>query len=440
MLGILLGAAVPAHAGVTPNDPYWPAEWAQRQVRAQELWSFTTGSPGVVVAVVDTGVRSDLADLPPDALVPGWDFVDHDGVLRDTHGHGSFVATEIAGRGNNGVGTAGYCWACRIMPVRVAGSSGVPAQNAVASGIMWAVQHGARIVNISFNSKDRDDVLEYAVAYARAAGAYVVASAGNSSDTSLTYPASYPGVFAVAATTETDVLYPWSTRGPWVKLGAPGCQVATTPGETPQGENWFGVLCGTSVTAPAVSGIIGLLLSLRPSLTPEEVASALSASAVAVPGIAGGRVDAYGAAAALGLVPPTPPPDRAPVPVQNPSQNPASGPRVSRSSPAQTAKKHRRTITYSSQARIMLGTVRTRRDFVLNLGKGKVKIIFNSPAASDCTLTLNSRNRILLAAQTEHDEILLSTVVAKGRYALDLHCRSSRPKRFTLQMTAMFPR
>jgi subtilisin family serine protease len=431
---LVLLAAATASAGVSPNDPYWAAEWAEQKLRLPALWGFTVGDPRVVIAVVDTGVRGDLPDLPPDAFVAGHDFVDNSDPLVDYHGHGSFVATEIAGRGNNNVGTAGYCWLCRIMPIKAAGSDGVPVPGAIAAGIRWAADHGATIINVSFNGT-RDDAIENAVIYAQSEGSIVVASGGNSYGSAPTYPAAYHNVIGVAATDENDVLYPWSTRGAWLSLAAPGCQVATTPGD-----GNYGILCGTSVTAPAVSGVIGLLLSLKPSLTFDQLQWALRASAVPVAGLGGGRVDAYGAAAKLGLVPPTPPPDP-PIAPQQPSQTPAPSTGTTAKSHSKTpAKKARRaTSKYSTQAQITLGTIRRRRSFAVALGRGGVQAEFASKAASQCTLTLSSQNRVVIAARTEHTEILLSTIVATGRYVVDVRCQTSRPARFSLSINGMLP-
>ena len=200
-----VGAAAP----VQPNDPAWPDQWAQRQIGLPQVWETTTGDPNIVIATIDTGVNA-IPDLQ-DAMVPGWDFVENDAVAQDTHGHGTRVASVIAARGNNQLGMAGHCWGCRIMPVRVTAGGSVNPER-IASGIVWAVQHGARIINVSLSHVGAPNPIEReAVRFAIDSGVLVVASAGNDGNDRLQYPAAYPGVISVGATDDTDKLYFWSS-------------------------------------------------------------------------------------------------------------------------------------------------------------------------------------------------------------------------------------
>ncbi len=112
--------------------------------------------------------------------------------------------------------------------------------------------------------------------YAREKGVLVIASAGNTGTEALRYPAAYPGVLPVAATNDSDVLYFWSSRGSWVPLSAPGCQLVLDASVGP------GTLCGTSFTPAVVAGVAGLMLSLKPSLTADEIVQALVSTAVPV--------------------------------------------------------------------------------------------------------------------------------------------------------------
>ena len=183
--------AAAGSAAVQPNDPAWGGQWAQRHVRMPDVWDITTGDPSVVIATIDTGANP-IPDLA-DALVPGWDFVDNDPEAQDLNGHGTQVASVIAARGNNGVGMAGYCWQCKVMPIRVSGNP-----NMIAAGITYAVEHGARVIDISLTRPGSPHwAEESAVRYALDRGVVVIASAGNNGNEVTQYPAAYPGVLAV---------------------------------------------------------------------------------------------------------------------------------------------------------------------------------------------------------------------------------------------------
>lgn len=253
-------------------------------------WNLTRGNGHVIVAVVDTGVNSKLRDLRG-ALVRGRDFVSGGYTKVDHEGHGTLLASIIAARGNNGIGIPGYCWGCKLMPVRVANSPSFD-DSVVAKGIRWAVDHGARIISLSFTEdagEGSDPNVAAAIAYAAQKNVLVLSSAGDTPQTGYTYPAADPGAYAVAGTSKYDHLSSWSTRGSWIHLAAPGCQLALSA----QG---VGVEpCGNSVSAPAVAGIAGLMLSVNPSLTATQIVSILEHTSKPVAGIAGGRVNAYAA-------------------------------------------------------------------------------------------------------------------------------------------------
>ncbi len=416
---VIAALATAGTAGaLTPNDPSWREQWGSRLMRLPEVWDHTTGNPNVVIAVVDTGVNPNLPDLR-DALVPGWDFTDNDAGMEDLNGHGTMVATEIAARGDNGKGIAGFCWGCRIMPVRVAVGATADSSN-LSAGVRWAADHGARIINVSFADGTPPDAQTIeAYRYARERGALVVASAGNSSRDLLTYPAALPGVLAVGASDSSDRLYPWSTKGGWVRISAPGCQMVIVPA------NLFGELCGTSVTAPAISGVAGIILSMNPSLTADQVAWALTESAVPVEGLGGGRVDAYAALALLGLLPSKPPP---PVSASLPG-------------PAAVAGSARRAgvASFEPQARILLGSVRTRTQMLIDLGTGRIALSLFTPEAARCTLRLGSASESLLAPAGANGQIALSTRVRQGRYAVEIRCAGQRSKSYSLVLRGSFP-
>ena len=139
------------------------------------------------------------------------------------NGHGTATAGIAAGRADNGLGAAGVCWRCRIMPLRVIGPDGFARWIRIANAIDYAVEHGAAVVNASIYGESIDPVVQYAIRRARAAGVLVVAAAGNEGRTLPEYPAAFPETVSVAATTEQNQLASYSSRGDWVKLAAPAC-------------------------------------------------------------------------------------------------------------------------------------------------------------------------------------------------------------------------
>jgi subtilisin family serine protease len=284
-------------AATAPNDPLWSSSWSLSKVNTQAAWKLTNGSPDVVVAVLDTGVDLRHPDLQG-AFVPGYDFVNRDDDPSDDHGHGTMVAGVIAARANNGLGGAGTCARCSVMPVKVIAGNGSGNASDVALGIAWAVDHGARVVNLSFVLSGPDGGVAEAIAYARARGVIVVAAAGNAGTSELTFPAGVPGVLSVTGTDGSDARYGWANYGSWVRVAAPGCSQATAPG------GGYGDFCGTSSAAAFVSGLAGLVLSLSGGASPDAVAGELAAHAVPVGSfVASGRVDA---AATLAAVRPAP--------------------------------------------------------------------------------------------------------------------------------------
>ena len=288
-----------------PSDPFWPDMTWARRIGMPAAWGVSLGSPEVVIAIVDSGVN-EAADLAG-AVLPGRSFVGDVADTADRNGHGTLVAQTAAARVDNAYGAAGVCPRCAILPVRVSLTSGHGWASDVDSGIVWAVDHGATVINLSLGGRDSDGVHDAAVRYARAAGVSVVAAAGNDGSATPEYPASTPGVLGVAWTDDHDVLDPASTRGTWVDLAAPGdIKAAST-----RSNEWF-TASGTSFSSPMVAGALGLLASAVPGSTMAQREAALLSTARAVTpagSIGGGRIDVAAALAALAAeVPPTPTP------------------------------------------------------------------------------------------------------------------------------------
>src|SRR3954454_21808800 len=316
----------------TPTDPLWSQQWGAVLTGAPTAWAVTKGSPDVVVAVLDTGVDPTQPDLEG-ALVPGYDFVNNDADPADDFGHGTGVAGIVAARADNGLGGSGYCPRCSIMPVKVAAADGTASELNVASGITWAADHGARVINLSLGGTYGATVAG-AVNYAIGKGAIVVAAAGNNGNSDRFYPGADDGVLSVAASQSDDKLYSWSNFGGWVAVAAPGCGFSTFR------DGAYGDFCGTSASTPAVSGLAGLAISFAPSASADAIKQAIASPAHPLAGTVSGRIDAAGTLAALGAtfvqVPPSVPPPPNPAPAPNATVDPSmSGLQSSSSAGAQ---------------------------------------------------------------------------------------------------------
>lgn len=345
--------ARPAEAAT--DDPYLPSsgpiaggEWGIGRTHVPSVWTaIGLGSSTVKVAVVDSGVLATHEDLAGQVL-PGRNVLDGSSATTDTDGHGTEVAGMVAAATDNGIGIAGYCGGCRILPVKVT-TGGSAYDSNLAAGVVWAADNGARIINLSFAGTASSTTLGNAVAYARSRGAVVIAAAGNSGCDCVTYPAGYPGVVSVAASSNLagDPLQGYSNYGPWVSVSAPsGLPTTTLTG--------YSAVGGTSLAAPAVAGIAGLLASAAPAASGADLVTALLTGTSPLSGshlVATGRIDALGAYSALvgaatGSPSPMPTPTSAsptatatadPTPTSTPtSATPTASPTTSGPSPTPT--------------------------------------------------------------------------------------------------------
>lgn len=258
---------------LTPNDPYYSAyQWHLPKVSAPTAWDTTTGSAGVMVAVVDSGVQATHPDLAGRVLA-GYDFVNNDSDPSDDNGHGTAVAGVAAAQGNDGVGVAGAAWNVAILPVKSMNSSGSGSYSAIANGITYAADQGAKIINLSLGGTLSSSTLQNAVAYAWNKGSLLVAAAGNNGSSATVYPAAYPNVVAVSATTSSDTLASFSSYGSFVDLSAPGENITTS---------WLNsgyvTISGTSFSSPLTAGVAALALSRNPALSNAALSSLLTAN------------------------------------------------------------------------------------------------------------------------------------------------------------------
>jgi hypothetical protein len=342
-------AAAGGAADVTPDDPWWDFQDLDA-VTVPEAWGRTTGSSAVTVAVVDTGVTA-MGDLAG-AVLPGYDFVDHDtDASDDDAGHGTAVASIIAARGGNGVGMAGVCWSCRILPVKVKTDRTFnPSSADLAAGIVYAADHEAQIINVSLTGYAPDDVLRDAVAYAQRHGSLVVAAVGDSADTTPQYPAAFDGVIGVGATVGGDrfvaarwdeTLYGSNYGEDWVDVGAPWANVilatsgfADDEGDVDVGDNdYYTRFTTTEGSAAIVSGTLALMRSVAPDADNATLLAALTSTAQQTPspGFRYGEIRAGAAVAAAAAAGGT---DR-------------TAPRITGVSPAQSTR-FRGTVTVSA--------------------------------------------------------------------------------------------
>ena len=223
------------HAAATPNDPRYSQLWGLAKINAQLAWNTTTGSSGVTVGVVDTGIATDHLDLAAN-VVAGYDFVQGDTDPRDFNGHGTHVAGTIGARGNNAIGVTGVNWQVSLMPVRVLDASGSGSNTNVTAGFTYACTHGATIVNASLGGAGYSTPMRDAIA--ACPNTLFVVAAGNdglNNDTNPHYPCNYgappdnlPNVICVGATDQGDSLAGFSNYGASVDLAAPGVGIPST--------------------------------------------------------------------------------------------------------------------------------------------------------------------------------------------------------------------
>jgi hypothetical protein len=302
-----------------PDDPFFSLQWALHAVHAEAAWDITRGDTGVVVAVVDVGCDTRHGDLvrklwanPLEASgrtgvdddgngfiddVNGWDFIDDDNDPRPSSGdaHGTHVAGIAVAATDNGYGIAGMGWNCRLMSIRSGLSTSITRG---FEGLIYAVDAGAQIINLSWGSEQVSQIERVAIDYAIEHGSMVIAAAGNTFGAGQFdhYPAAYDQVLAVASTNDHDLRSSFSNVGPWVDISAPGSSIFSL---TPNAG--YGVLSGTSMATPLVSGAAALVKSIHPEWTPDRIRLQLVNSADRIdslnPGYLGmlgsGRMNVY---------------------------------------------------------------------------------------------------------------------------------------------------
>ncbi|MEU4395440.1 S8 family serine peptidase [Kribbella sp. NPDC023855] len=257
-----------------PNDEYYGTDQKSYLTtsRVAQAWDLSRTTGSQLVAVLDTGVDAGHPDLAGH-LVAGYNATSPNRGPIDDNGHGTMTLGIIAAAANNGIGVAGVGWNAKAMPVKVLDSEGSGYDVDIAEGISWAVDHGAKVINMSLGGPGENAVLAATIQNALDRGVVVVAAAGNDGNNVPSYPAAYPGVIAVGATNAAGVLTDFSSYGDHVDIAAPGTDILTTgarnltePGYLPY---WW--CTGTSCSAPIVAGVAALMKNKWPTFTPAQV-------------------------------------------------------------------------------------------------------------------------------------------------------------------------
>ncbi len=287
---------------VVPNDFDFGSQWGLlnsgqgqgqpgNDIHATDAWPVTTGSPDVLVAVIDTGIdyyHPDLeanvwvnpGEIPGNGLdddgngfvddVHGYDFVSDDSDPMDDHSHGTHVAGIIGAVSNNRIGVAGICWHVPMLAIKAFDDHGEGTIAGVVEAIQYAVANGARLINASWGQTDKSLALQDALTEAWQAGVLIVAAAGNERTDIAPFPAAYEPVVAVAALNNQGARAYFSNFGAFVDLAAPGEAILST---LPNAR--YDLLSGTSMAAPHVTGTAALVWSLHPDFSNEQIATIL---------------------------------------------------------------------------------------------------------------------------------------------------------------------
>lgn len=267
-----------AYPAVQPNDILFSRyQWNLPIIETLRGWDIAKGSKDVIVGVVDTGADLNHPDLK-DHLAPGMNVVSQGRTdPQDDVGHGTHVAGIISALVNNGEGVAGMTWFNPILPVKVLDSSGSGSTYAVAQGVIWAADHGAKVINMSLGNYADAQFLHDAVKYAFDKDVVLVAASGNDNTSKPGFPAAYPEVFAVAATDAKKNKASFSNYGDYIDVAAPGVSIPST-----YPNNQYAALSGTSMASPHVAALAALIRSANPLLKNTEVYEIMRQSAADV--------------------------------------------------------------------------------------------------------------------------------------------------------------
>lgn len=300
-----------------PNDPLFSRQWHLSLVDCPGAWDIATGSSDIIIAILDTGIDLTHPEFTG-KLVAGYNALTQIGSPVDNRGHGTHVAGIAAALTNNGVGVAGVSWGARIMPIKVLDTGGRGSDSTIARGINWAVDNGAKVINLSLGGTSYSNTVYNSVQRARRSGVLLFAAAGNDylSGNPKLYPAAYDGVIAVGATDNLDRRASYSQTGDYIQFVAPGGDPYGDDDADPNHwitSTWrrasgtaYAMASGTSQSSPIAAGLAALIWSVKPDLSSDEVLEIMRSTAVDLgkpgwdPEYGYGRIDVGAALRAVG--------------------------------------------------------------------------------------------------------------------------------------------
>ncbi len=283
-----IGQSIRGYAGTVDAD-----------LNATAAWSVVGNRPGIIVAVLDSGISFSHPDLAGQT-VQGRNFTSGNTEAIDDSwvSHGTHVAGIIAARTNNGIGVAGLAHKCSIMPVRIVDRFGFSFEGYLANGLIWAADNGAKVINVSLGFESANSLHRAAVQYVAALDVVMCASSGNIATDPIGFPAALPETIAVGATNNRDEIAGFTSGGPQMDVAAPGRDIYST-WDTTALPDTYEYRSGTSFASPFVAATAALVRTLRPDLSAETIRQVIAESAtdVGAPGwdpfSGSGRIDAY---------------------------------------------------------------------------------------------------------------------------------------------------
>jgi len=300
-------------------DAGYESQWGLQIIYANEVWGVSTGE-NVIVAVIDSGSgpNADLLQniLPGRSIIRGRAFEGGNDV--DSIGHGTHVAGIIAAQANNDIGIAGVAPRAKILPIRVLDGNGDGSESDVALAIRFAIESGARVINLSLGGIGQSETLQSAIRLAAERNVLVVAAAGNAGPTAATtYPAGNDLTLAVTAVDQTMTAPSFTQRGSYIDIAAPGIGICSTVRIGARIDSTrscisatepYLTMNGTSMATAFISGVAALIIAANPSLTAVQVREVILATAtdIGVPGrdevFGAGLVNVYAIFRALGYL------------------------------------------------------------------------------------------------------------------------------------------